>query len=214
MSRTREQLEAWLKTIGIKDGSLVVDVGGSQKPVQPRLGNAGKDSEYTILDLPKPHEVAVEPFLTMDLNEDWEGQPDEFDESAGVVFCLEVMEYVWNPYQALKNIEWLLQPRGKLFLSVPFVYPVHNPKENDYLRYTDTGISKLLEKAGFEIDEIIPRNADSANTLLEAFYDTEGMKPSRSYKEHDSVGWLIEATKKKTVKYVEGYKHPDNTYKI
>lgn len=195
MSKTREQLEAWLKTIKIPAETHVVDVGGSQKPVRPRLGEAGENSLYNILDLPKPHEVAVKPYLTMDLNEDWEGDPEEFDEDAGVVFCLEVMEYVWNPYQALKNLNWLLQSGGKLYLSVPFVYPVHNPKENDYLRYTDMGISRLLEKAGFKIDEIIPRNADSANTLLDAFYEMEGMKPSRSYRGHNSVGWLIEATK-------------------
>lgn len=189
-SLTRQQLEAWVKGIKIPAMSKVLDVGGSQKPVKDRLGEKGETSTYTILDLAEPHEVSQRPHIVCDLNYE---RTDAIITKFDYAFCLEVAEYWWNPLQALRNINSFLKPHAKLYLSVPFVYPVHNPKDEDCLRYTETGIVKLLERAGFGINKIIPRTADSL--LLESFYIIEGMKPSKDYKSHNAVGWLIEAVK-------------------
>lgn len=197
MSVTRQQLETWLKTIKIDAMSKVLDVGGSQKPVKPRLGHAGEGSKYTILDLEEPHENSLKPDIVCDLNKTFNEQEQSGFYVGGVydfVLCFEVAEYWWNPYQALKNLNFFLGEKGKLYMSVPFIYPVHNPKHNDYLRYTDMGISKLLENAGFRVDELIPRKAKNYQ-VLRAFYDGEGMKASRDYGSHESTGWLIKATK-------------------
>lgn len=202
-SYTRQQLETWLKTIEIDVPSKILDVGGSQKPVKPRL-TRGELFEFTILDLENPHEGSANPDIIWDLNGKFNPEgfdtldvnivngdmvPKEFD----IVFCLEVAEYWWNPYQALRNINWLLKKGGILYISVPFVYPVHNPYECDYLRYTERGIHILLKKTGFKTEEIYERKSKSDG--LEAFYSMEGMKPSRGYGSHSAVGWLIKAVK-------------------
>ena len=201
-SYTRQQLEEWLGIIKIGAMRRVLDVGGAQKPVKPRLGHSGEGSTYTILDLPEPHETKEKATQIMDLNEpyldeDTKKSLEEVEKKIlgyDIVFCLEVMEYIWNPYEAVKNIYLLTKNGGKMYMSVPFIYPVHNPKHNDYLRYTDMGISRLLENAGFEVNKLIPRVARNYE-ILRGFYDAEGMKASRDYGSHDVVGWLIEATR-------------------
>lgn len=199
-SLTRQQLEAWLKTLDVKCES-VLDVGGAQKSIRGRT-KSWEVENYQVLDLPEPHEKHESVTQTMDLNEPYlDDDASALLEEIGkkiegydVVFCLEVMEYIWNPVEACKNLALLTKEGGVLYMSVPFVYPVHNPKHNDYLRYTDMGISKLLENAGFKVDELIPRKAEYFN-LLDAFYSGEGMKKSREYGSHESTGWLIKATK-------------------
>ena len=54
MSLTRQILEAWLKTIEVKD-SKVLDIGKSQQGLKGRL-KLFEPSEYIGLDLEKPHE--------------------------------------------------------------------------------------------------------------------------------------------------------------
>lgn len=198
-SLTRQQLESWIKTLKVE--GRVLDAGGSQKSAQGRVG-AREGTEFVTLDLAEPHENSAKPDIVCDLNLDFTEDGNngelvnyiEYASKFDSALCFEVAEYWWNPYQALKNLNWFLKDGGVLYMSVPFVYPVHNPKHNDYLRYTDMGISRLLEKAGFRVDELIPRTANSYQ-ILRGFYDAEGMKASRDYGSHESVGWLIRATK-------------------
>lgn len=192
MSYTREQLERWLKTISVSAGTRILDIGGSQKPVAGRIANDIPAEGYKILDLEQPHE-GRKPDIVWDIN--YKLPTDKPFEKFDVVFCLEVMEYVWNPVQALENINRLLKQDGALFISSPLVYPVHNPKEQDYLRYTEFGMRKLLKETGFEIADIESRGMKNAD-LLNAVWQMEGMKPSKDYDSHDAVGHLISAVKK------------------
>ncbi len=187
-SFTRQQLEAWLRTIEV-DGK-VIDFGGSQKPLQGRV-HLSESSEVDIFDLQNPHEKAVAPDFVGDINKRYEflrALKQQYD----YAFCLEVMEYVWNPNIAMKNIHRFLKKGGLLYMSTPFVYPVHNPYQQDYLRYTEHGIRKILWENQFEVLEYKHR---TAGQTLEGFYHSEGMKPSREYKNHYSVGGLITAKK-------------------
>ncbi len=202
-SYTRQQLEKWLKSIHVKDGATILDVGGSQNPIQPRLGSRGEDTTYKILDLEKPHEVKREPDIVCDLN--YARHHIYTDKNEGIianinspsfdsVFCLEVAEYWWNPNMALKNIHSFLKEGGSLFISFHLTYPVHNPYEQDYLRYTERGAIKLIEQAGFKIIDIEPRMAEH-HEVLNTFYTMEGMRPSKDFNRHDVVGVLISAIK-------------------
>lgn len=75
------------------------------------------------------------------------------------VLLLEVLEHLPDDKQALDEIFRVLKPGGKLFISVPFIYPVHDAP-SDYRRYTIFGITELLEKAGFKIiDRFIHGNS-------------------------------------------------------
>jgi SAM-dependent methyltransferase len=187
MSFYRDQLEAWLKTISVK-AETVVDIGGGANPVSKRVAE-WEAKNYQIFD--NGLEAMKAEYLKLDINEDWEviGKKNFAD----IVFCLEVYEYVFNPVQATKNIYNLLKNGGKAYISFPFVYPMHEPTNSDYLRYTPFGVTKLLSNAGFKSWKFTYRMDRSG--LLESFYRADGMHPSKQVRNHNITGVLVEAIK-------------------
>jgi len=191
-SYTRQQLENWLKKIDVKTDK-VLDVGGAQNPIKGRTKNWNV-KDYKILDLKQPHHSKTEIDFVWDIN-NWiensgrENEIEDFD----IVFCLEVSEYLWDTASAFNNLNWFLKKGGILYISFHFLYPHHNPEGKDYLRYTKWGVEKLLKETRFKIDEIIPRLAE--NIGPNALYIAEEMRPSKEYKGHDEVGYLVKAIK-------------------
>lgn len=188
-SKTRQTLEAWIKTK--KVSGKVLDVGGSQLPIKGRI-QKDEATEFFILDLENPHETKQKPDIICDLNE--VGDINYHHEDFDFAVCLEVSEYWWDPVNALESIWFMLKPGGRLFISFHFIYPVHNPINADMLRYTRMGAMKLLEESGFEVMDIKSRKGVPSN--LGGLYLREQMRPARGYDFHDEVGVLIEARKK------------------
>ena len=200
-SFTRIQLEAWLKAINVPADSKVLDIGGSQNPVVNRIEQENiLSSEFMILDLEEPHEKEEKPDFTGDLNK-FLGELKTYcidgciTELFDIAFCMEVSEYWWNQVQALNNINYLLKNDGILYISFHFIYPVHNPTDQDYLRYTKRGVEKLLEETGFEIVEIKPRLLRELGFAY-GLYSREEMRPARGYDFHNWAGCLVKAQKK------------------
>ena len=113
----------------------------------------------------------------------------KYKESQDVIFMIEVLEYIWNPVQCFRNIYLLLKPGGICYFSAHFTYPVHNPVEQDYLRYTPRGCQKLLEETGFKIEDIEPRLITQDITRI------DGMRPAKKYDKHNWSGCLIKCRK-------------------
>lgn len=189
-SYTRQALEKWVNEIKVPAMSKVLDIGGSQNPVNSRLREKGEGSDYKILDLENPHKTKVEPDIICDLNYPIS---KEYEGNFNIAFCLEVSEYWWNPVQAMQNINFLLKKGGILYISFHFFYPIHNPLGKDYMRYTEFGVKKLLKETGFEIEELTYREAEEMNPMI--FYRTERMRPSKEYKNHSATGYLIKVKK-------------------
>ena len=78
------------------------------------------------------------------------------DDSVDIIFCLEVLEHVRNPFNAIKEIERILKTGGLIIGSVPFVFPIHE-EPRDYYRYTKYGLLNLFQN--FECVELIERNS-------------------------------------------------------
>lgn len=194
-SRTRTQLENWMREKSVKGN--VLDVGGSQLPINKRINIAG-ETYFHILDLPVPHKTEQPPAVEWDLNEPitFESKFDRLDLMGAFDYavCLEVSEYWWDPMEALKNIALLMKQDGILYISFHFIYPVHNPTEEDCTRYTRRGAMKMLEKAGFDIVEVVSRTADDMS--FSNFFVSEAMRPAKGYRFHNEVGTLITAKKK------------------
>jgi SAM-dependent methyltransferase len=87
---------------------------------------------YTTLDFPAFDLCTSEP-------------ADQFD----VVLCEQVLEHVPDPLSAVKNLFRLCRPGGTLLVSTPFLVRVH-PIPEDYWRFTEAGLTRLLEWGGFE----------------------------------------------------------------
>jgi SAM-dependent methyltransferase len=87
-------------------------------------------------------------------------QPDVFadaarlpfrDESFSAVAALDVVEHLPDPLAALRVFHRVLAAGGWLWLSIPFLYPVHDAP-HDFQRYTRPGLERLLLSAGFEVE--------------------------------------------------------------
>lgn len=73
--------------------------------------------------------------------------------SFDVVFCEQVLEHVWEPQKALKNLYKMLRPNGYLVVSTPFMVKVHKCPE-DYWRFTPDCLHRMLTESGFEVESL------------------------------------------------------------
>lgn len=193
-SSARRELENYIKNLHIK-AEAVLDVGGSQNPIKKRLGKF-EAKTYMIADLTMPHHVEHKPDIHIDLNRKSQinaGFKGKFD----VAFCFEVMEYIWDPVQALDNISYFLPKGGVLYISFTFSYPIHPPHGQDMLRYTHYGAIKLLNESGFEVEDLVFRQAADPNHYME-WCNNEGFRYDRgiSFGEMTATGVIIKAIKK------------------
>lgn len=188
MSYYREQLNSWLANIEVSADN-VLDVGGGQDPVSKKLKSYAA-TNYKILD----NDAQFKPDIFHDLN--YTFPISNHWGAYNVVFCLEVMEYIWNPLEAHLNLCNFLAPEGVAYISYPTIYPLHNPPGIDYLRYTKNGIEKLLRESGFETWEIQPRMATKGIKNLANFYLNEGMRAMKNTEDIYHIGYMVKAYKK------------------
>ena len=74
------------------------------------------------------------------------------DEYADTVVSFQVMEHLPEPNLFLSECYRILKKKGRVFITVPFMWYVHEAP-HDYYRYTRYGLEYLLKKVGFyEID--------------------------------------------------------------
>lgn len=71
-------------------------------------------------------------------------------ESFDSIICTEVFEHIPNLDKILKELHRVLKHKGKILISVPFVWNEHEIP-NDYQRFSRFGISLFLENNGFKI---------------------------------------------------------------
>lgn len=77
------------------------------------------------------------------------------DASVDTVLSTQVLEHVVDPSFYLRECRRLLEPSGRLIITVPMQWR-HHEVPYDYLRFTRYGIVSLLENAGFEVDVAQP----------------------------------------------------------
>ncbi len=68
------------------------------------------------------------------------------------IFSLSVMEHCENPFLMAENMTQLLEPGGKIVLSVPFAWKFHG-YPSDYWRFTREGVKKLFPKLDWDEGE-------------------------------------------------------------
>lgn len=126
---------------------IVLDVGAADRWLVPYLSAA---ADYIALDYPATGQ---------DL---YRARPDVFGDGARLPFidnaidavaCLEVIEHVPDPAIVITEIARVLRPGGRIWLSIPFLYPVHDAPF-DFQRYTAHGLRRDLERAGLQVVSI------------------------------------------------------------
>ena len=119
----------------------VLDVGAGSQPFRIYLGRSVAYTSMDINEAKSPDIVGS--VLDMDLD------PETFD----AVICTEVLEHVPDPLKTLCNINRVLKPDGKLYLTAPMTWGLHY-EPHDYYRYTKYGLQWLLDQSGFEVIQI------------------------------------------------------------
>lgn len=89
--------------------------------------------------------------------------------SADTVVSLAVLEHLEDPLAALQEMRRVLRPGGKLLLTVPMFWHVHEAPR-DFYRYTPFALRYLLQRAGLEVVEIAPMSGFWVTFLQEFCY--------------------------------------------
>ncbi|HXJ41672.1 MAG TPA: glycosyltransferase [Bryobacteraceae bacterium] len=89
---------------------------------------------------------------------------EHFEPFAGkvdTVVCLNVLEHIEDDLGTLERIRTLLEPGGRLLLLVPNgpeAYGTLDAAIGHFRRYTQPGLSELVVRAGFELDDMLTFN--------------------------------------------------------
>jgi SAM-dependent methyltransferase len=136
----------------------VLDLGAGTKPYAPIYERYFESS--TSVDVPhSPHDIHDVDILAS--ADDLPLQTGSFD----CVICTEVLEHCPEPSKVLGEIARVLKPGGRVFLTTPFLRPLHE-MPHDYYRYTPSGLVQLAETAGLIVRSIRPRGDYTAVALV------------------------------------------------
>ena len=73
------------------------------------------------------------------------------------IICIAVLEHVYDPFQAVRNIRMMLKDNGVLYGYVPYLFYYHAPTDlryQDYFRFSKDALSYLFKD--FQNLEIFP----------------------------------------------------------
>lgn len=77
------------------------------------------------------------------------------DNSFDAAICIQVLEHLDNPDDAIREFHRILKPGGHLFLSAPLLAGEHQ-QPFDFFRYTRYSLAALGERHGFSVESIQP----------------------------------------------------------
>ncbi|HCM78112.1 MAG TPA: hypothetical protein DIS90_17135 [Cytophagales bacterium] len=141
----------------LPDGSSVLNIGSGGE-VANVIVNASKGKILRIvsmdIDVNRGPDVVADVCAMPFQSESWD-----------VVILIEVLEHVQEPWKAVEEIYRVLKKNGRLVLTTPFIYPIHDV-EHDYYRYTKHGLRFLLKE--FKEVTVAERNnyIESINVLF------------------------------------------------
>ncbi len=180
----KQALKDWVATLDVK-AEKVIDIGGSQDPIKGRT-KSWEVQHYLIADLPDPHVNNQSADILLNLDTDNAnilniGKCD-------MLFCLEVFDYIRDPMTAFDNLSCLLHKGGTAWVTFPFIYPHHNPIDDEGLRFTEPAIRYYGDKFGMPVQEVIYRRPRS--NLLLRYYAEDGFRAAPNY-DHSVIGYIV-----------------------
>src|SRR3989344_8661916 len=118
-------------------GSKVLDAGAGPCPYKKMFSHC----KYEATDFKDTHKL-LDFICTLD---NIPKQSNFYD----AVLCTEVLEHVENPQVVVNEFQRILKKNGKLFITVPQGWMLHQEPYN-FFYFTKYGLSSLLNKAGFK----------------------------------------------------------------
>ncbi len=97
-------------------------------------------------------------------------------------FCTQVLEHVYDHHSLVKEANRVLKPGGKLILTVPFCWELHE-EPYDFFRLTKHGLKELFEENNFKVLSIKSNGGKWAATFqmfINTVYSTFRFKTFRA----------------------------------
>ncbi|MGD1924669.1 MAG: class I SAM-dependent methyltransferase [Paracoccaceae bacterium] len=120
----------------------ILDVGDGMRALRGTL--AGQTETLDLNDIDEAETNLTRPDILGDVCTPF---PDWMHTRYDAVIALAILEHVYDPPAAVANFHAALQPGGRLFLYVPWMWRYHAPKSlvfQDYQRLSRDGMAYLL----------------------------------------------------------------------
>lgn len=124
---------------------ICIDIGSGNSPYKKYLKNVSK---YISLDKKDTNATTHKENINS-IDGDARDLPFDNDYADSIILN-QVLEHVYEYEKVLDEINRVLKPSGKFIISIPFIYHIH-AEPNDYFRFSEYGIKKLLKNKGFKI---------------------------------------------------------------
>lgn len=152
------------KSKELKKRSVVLDAGAGPCPYKKMFSHC----EYEATDFKDPYKI-LDFTCTLD-------KIPKKNNSYDAVVCTEVLEHVEYPQKVMNELHRILKKGGKLILTCPQEWMVHQKPYNFYY-FTNYGLESLLKNAGFSSYEVKPQggyfwflaDAIKFNSILEQY---------------------------------------------
>lgn len=93
---------------------------------------------------------------------------DKLDRKFDLIIADQIFEHLPFPFRATKNVFEMLRPGGYFIIATPFLVRVHNVPI-DCSRWTETGLSYLLQDGGFQASNIQTHSWGNRNCVTKNF---------------------------------------------
>jgi SAM-dependent methyltransferase len=144
---------------------LVIDLGCGTAPYRDII--LRRATQYVGVDWPaSAHDAAA-----VDVMADVSADLPFASGRADVVLLFQTLEHLRDPGSCLRECRRLLKQDGRLYITVPFMWQVHEAP-HDYYRFTRHGLTHLLEAAGFHRLEIVETTGFWQTLALKVNYHT------------------------------------------
>lgn len=154
-SRVRLWQEIESFALMVPDGALVLDAGAGEAPYKSLFSHARYESaDFEQVDKPYARSTYVCDLKSIPVA----------DERFDYIVFNQVMEHLPEPKEALKELNRVLRPGGKIIYTGPFFYEEHE-QPYDFFRYTQFGLRYLFDASGFTVERL---------EWLEGYFGTVG----------------------------------------
>lgn len=149
-SRAIQRFMAEVASREVGRGAFILDVGAGSSPYRRFFQECryiSTDSFLCNSDLgfvADAHELSV------------------IDKSFDVVLSNQMLEHVADPERALREFYRVLKPGGKLILTAPQAWQLHQ-EPHHYFNFTKYGLALLFQRVGFQVKQIEARGGISSS---------------------------------------------------
>jgi SAM-dependent methyltransferase len=165
-------------------GAVVIDIGAGDAPYRELFDHC----DYLTTDWEgSVHEQASE----ADVIAPAHALPFA-DARADAALLTQMLEHVPDPGAVLREVGRTLRPGGRVFVTVPFVWELHE-LPYDFWRFTPASLEQLLGAAGFVEIQVEPRT-DCFTTLAQLMRNVQwamGRAPDRRDPEREAAAGLL-----------------------